>query len=247
MSFNRKFYRAAAVCSMISAVTTLLLIFLPKFYGPTPSLEARIEVVQHPLYQLRAWAYLLHPFMVMTAALGVAVALRRTKAGIVVPGLLGFLFWGFTEAAQQALTLTVFHRWAGAWRTADTAAREALRSQIATYDALWDAMFLLLLLGFLVGNVLYGIATVRGTALTRTLSWLYFAAAFLTLTIISGELRGPTLPPLVEAWLYPLMQPAARFLIGMWLWRIEDPESPTSGSRSSLPGDNGPRTTAFRV
>ena len=95
MSFSRNFYRAAAVCSFISAATTLLLIFPPKFYGPVTSLELRIELVDHPLYQLRAWAYLLHPFMVMTAAVGVAAALRRTAAGTVVPGLLGIAFVTF--------------------------------------------------------------------------------------------------------------------------------------------------------
>ena len=222
MLFTRNFYHATAVCSCISAATTLLLIFPPKFYGPVTSLGLRIELVDHPLYQLRAWAYLLHPFMVMTAAVGVAAALRRTAAGTVVPGLLGFLLWGFTEAAQQTLTLTAFHRWAEAYRTADMAARETLRTQIAVYDALWDSMFLLLLLGFLVGNVLYGIATLHGRGLTRTISWLYFAAAFLTLTILSGELRGPTLPDIISEWLYPLLQPAARFLIGVWLWRVSD-------------------------
>jgi hypothetical protein len=230
MRFTRNFYRATAVCSVISSATTLLLIFLPKFYGPVTSLEVRIEVVEHPLYQLRAWAYLLHPFMVMAAALGVAAALRRTAAGLVVPGLLGFLLWGFTEAAQQTLTLTAFHRWAADYRTADMALRETLRTKIAVYDALWDSMFLLVLLGFLAGNVLYGIATLHERGLTRTISWLYFAAAFLTLTILSGELRGPTLPDIVSAWLYPLLQPAARFLIGVWLWRVSDTDREPSPS-----------------
>jgi len=83
-------------------------------------------------------------------------------------------------------------------------------------------MFLLLLLGFFVGNVLYGLATVRERGLTRVLGFFYFGAAFLTAAGISGELSGPTLPPLLSTWLYPLLQPAARFLIGVWLWRTED-------------------------
>ena len=234
MSFSRNFYRATAVCSFISAVTTLLLIFLPKFYGPLTSLELRVEAVEHPLYQLRAWAYLLHPFMVMAAALGVAAALRRTAASVAVPGLLGFLLWGFTEAAQQTLTLTAFHRWAAAYPTADMEVRETLRTQIAVYDALWDSMFLLLLFGFLFANILSGIATLHGNGLTRTISWLYFAAAFLTLTILSGELRGPTLPDIVSAWLYPLLQPPARFLVGVWLWRVSEADRvPSLGREQS--------------
>jgi hypothetical protein len=94
--------------------------------------------------------------------------------------------------------------------------------QIAAYDNLWDAMFLLLLIAFLAGNILYACATIRGQGLTRLLGIFYFGAAFLTLSIISSELSGPTLPPSFEAWFYPLTQPVARFLIGLWLWRQRD-------------------------
>jgi hypothetical protein len=34
MRFSINFYRAAAVCSVITAVTTLMLIFLPGFFAP---------------------------------------------------------------------------------------------------------------------------------------------------------------------------------------------------------------------
>jgi hypothetical protein len=85
-------------------------------------------------------------------------------------------------------------------------------------------MFLLLLLGFFLGNVLYGITCVRERGLARILGLFYFGAAFLTLTGILGELGGPTLPPLLGTWLYPLLQPAARLLIGVWLWGRKDSE-----------------------
>lgn len=224
LSFPRSFYRTAALCSIASAVTTLLLIFLPRVYGPAASLDERVLFLNNPFYQLRAWSYLLHPFLVLAAALGVAVALWRRAAALVLPGFLGFLLWAFTEAGQQTLTLTVFHRLARPWPQADLSAREILRMQIASYDALWDAMFLLLLIAFLIGNVLYGMACLRDRGLTRVLGLFYFGAVFLTLTGIVSELGGPTLPPLLATWLYPLLQPAARLLIGIWLWRV-DPES----------------------
>ena len=132
-----------------------------------------------------------------------------------------------TEAAQQTLTLVVYRRWAAAYPQADAAGREVLQLQIASYDNLWDAMFLLLLLAFFAANILYGCATIRGQGLTRLIGIFYFGAAFLTLSIISSELRGPALPPLVETWLYPLLQPAARFSIGLWLWRARDSTPPS--------------------
>jgi hypothetical protein len=100
MNFSRTFYRTTALCSIASAVTTLLLIFLPRFYGPSGSLDERALLLHSPFYQLRAWTYLLHPFLVLAAALGVAVALRRRAITLVLPGLLGFLLWAFTEAGQ---------------------------------------------------------------------------------------------------------------------------------------------------
>lgn len=204
---------------MASAVTTVFLIFLPRFYGPAASLDERVLFLNNPFYQLRAWSYFVHPFLVLAAALGVAVALRRRAAGLVIPGFLGFLLWSFTEAGQQAMTLTVFHRLAKAWPQADAPAREILRIQIANYDALWDALFLLLLTAFLIGNVLYGLACLRERGLPRVLGGFYFGAAFLTLASIIGELGGPALPPPLNMWLYPLLQPAARLLIGVWLWQ----------------------------
>jgi hypothetical protein len=222
MHFSQKFYRVAAICSFISAITTLCLIFLPKIYGSATSVEDRIALVQNPLWQLRAWAYLIHPFMTLTAAFGVAAALRRVAASLVFPGFLGFLLWGFTEAGQQCVTFALFRRWANQYAAADGATREMLRGNIIFYDALWDAMFLLLLLGFLAGNILYAIATLRRRGLARVLGLFYVGAAFITLDVIMGELHGPTMPTVLSAWLYPLLQPAARTLIGVWLWQQRD-------------------------
>lgn len=224
MRFSPTFYRTAAICSFASVVTTLMLIFLPRFYGPATSFEHRLELVQHPLWQLRAWAYLIHPFLVLGAALGVAAALRRVATGAAASGLVGFMLWAFTEAAQQTLTLVAFRRWAAEYRAADATVRETLRAQIGVYDAVWDAMYLLLLIAFLAGNVLYALATVRGRGLTCVLSFFYVGAALLTLAIISGELGGPTVPPVLGAWLYPALQPAARATIGLWLWRASSAE-----------------------
>lgn len=181
-----------------------------------------MALVQNPFWQLRAWAYLIHPFITLTAALGVAVALRRIAAGLVVPGFIAFMMWGFTEAGQQCLTFALFRRWGAQYPSADAATRAALPQNIIFYDALWDAMYLLLLIAFFAGNILYAAATAGRLGLTRVLGFLYVGAAFITLDFISGELGGPTMPATLSFWLYPLFQPLARTLIGIWLWRQRD-------------------------
>jgi hypothetical protein len=221
MTFSRRFYRGAAVCSAISAVTTLLLIFMPRIYGPVRGFDARIAAVHHPAYILRSWAYLVHPFLVLVAVLGVALSRRRIAAGPATLGFLGFVLWAFTEAGQQALTLTTFDRWRRAYPSASEDVRAQLRTQIAMYDAIWDAMYVLLLIGIIVGSVCLGAALWRTPGLSRVVSALFFAAAGLSVFYLLPEFGGPGLPPtFLDAWLYPAMQPAARVLTGLYLWRF---------------------------
>jgi hypothetical protein len=238
VSFSSRFYRGAALCSLASALTTLGLIFLPRFYTPVPNFEARMALLSNPAYVLRSWVYLVHPFLVVTAAVAVAVSCRRHAAGAATLGTLGFCLWGATEAGQQALTLVALDgTWRRAWATADEAARELIRSHVAVYDALWNSMFFLLLLGFFAGNVLLALAVRHHGGLARWVSVAFWVGAGLTAIELVPELGGPSLSgPFVDA-LYPLTQPAARALIGVWLWR-----EATRDGRSATP--NVTRDTA---
>jgi hypothetical protein len=226
---SSRFYRAAAFCSVASAVTTLCLIYLPLLYPPVNDFEQRMALGSHWAYQWRSWIYLIHPFLVFTAVLAVAMRVRRHAAGAAALGLAGFTLWATTEAAQQALTKVALDRtWRVAWPTAEPAVRELIRQQVGFYDVIWDSMYLLLLLGFAAGNVLLAIAVagaarVRGTTtlvaprLAIAVSGAFAAAALLTFLILLPELGGPTVAN--TGWLYPLIQPAGRALIGVWLWR----------------------------
>src|SRR5262245_10669275 len=238
LRFSPRFYRGAAIASLLSALTTLGLIFLPRLYPPTADFDARMALGSHPAYLLRSWIYLFHPFLVFTAALAVAARCRFRAAGAASLGLAGFALWAGTEAAQQALTKVALDRtWRAAWPAADEPARELIRQHVAFFDVTWDAMFLLLLLGFLAGNVLLGVAvrqtargdaaaTGRGSTLATWVTGVLWAAAALTFLILLPELGGPTVSG--TDWLYPLIQPAGRTLIGVWLWREAAHEAVTS-------------------
>jgi hypothetical protein len=218
MTISPTFFRIAALCSFASALTTLGLIFLPSFFAPGQGFEGRMARVGDPVYQLRAWIYLVHPFLVLTAALAVALLLRTRSAVLALIGLLGFLLWGFTEAGQQTLTLFAFDPWREAYASADAATREAIRLRTDIYDGLWNALYVLLLIGFAIGNLCFGIAMVRAKELTRIVGLFFLAACALTVALLVGELGLP-LPEPVAAWSYPVIQPLGRALIGVWLWR----------------------------
>src|SRR5687768_8512500 len=96
-------------------------------------------------------------------------------------------------------------------------------------------MFVLLLVAFLIGNLAYASAFLRGRGLTKLVGAFYVGAAFLALVGLSGEFGGPTLPGALGFWLYPALQPIARALIGVWLWRNADESSNLAGLEHKVP------------
>jgi hypothetical protein len=223
MRFTSSFYRFAAICSFASAITTLGLIFLPGLLAPADDFAARMARVNDPVYQVYAWVYLVHPFLVVAAALAVSMRLRREAASLVIPGLLAFVLWGATEAGQQVLTHMAFNPWRLAWLAGDPVVRATMELRTAMYDGVWNAMYFLLLIGFFIANLLYAVALLRKRGLSRVVGALYAAAAALTLQILIVEVGGgQLLPDTVEFWVYPLIQPLARTLIGVWLWIHSD-------------------------
>jgi len=223
MRFTPSFYRFAALCSIASAITTLCLIFLPGMLTPAEDCAARMARVNDPVYRLYAWVYFAHPFLVVTAALAVAMRLRREAASLLIPGLVAFALWGATEAGQQALTLLAFNPWRLAWLAGDPAVRATMEVRTAMYDGVWNALYFLLIVGFFIANALYAVAMWRRRGLSRVVGAFYAAAALLTLQIIVVEVGGgQLLPDSIEFWVYPLVQPLARTLIGVWLWKHRD-------------------------
>jgi hypothetical protein len=139
--------------------------------------------------------------------------------------LLAFALWGATEAGQQAMTLFAFNPWRLAWLAGDPAVRATMEVRTALYDGAWNAMYFLLIVGFFIANSLYAVAMWRRRGLSRVVGSFYAAAALLTLQIIVVEVGGgQLLPDAIGFWVYPLIQPLARTLIGVWLWKNRNEE-----------------------
>lgn len=227
MTFKPSFYRSLALCSILSAITTLGLIYLPEFYQPAEGFEGRMRRVDDPVYALRSWVYLVHPFITFAAALGVGLRLRALRSAAAVIGVAGFALWASNEAAQQTLTLFAFDKWRAAYFAADEATRAIIRTNTAMYDGLWDALYFLLLIGFSIGNFALGIGLARaGRGVTRLVGFFFLGAVAITLPIITGELHWWTLPEPLASWSYPAIQPLGRTLIGLWLWSAAQEEAP---------------------
>jgi len=228
MRFSPSFYRTAAVCSVLSAVTTLMLIFLPSFFAPAEGFEGRMARVHDPAYQLRAWVCFVHPFITLMAALAVATRIRNFRPGLAVVGLLAMMLWAFTEAAQQGMTLFAFDKWRVAFASADETMRAQIRTLTVIYDGLWDGMYFLLLNAFAIGNLCLGIVLLGLQGLGRVVGAFLIAAFLLTFSLIWREIGWGALPEPLASWIYPAIQPLGRTLIGVWLWRVADESLPVA-------------------
>ena len=222
MNFSPTFYRVAGIASILSVATTLMMIFLPQFFAPVAEgIQCRMERVTDPVYQLRAWAYQIHPFLVFTACLGLAAACRRASPALALGGILAFGLWAITEATQQSLTLFAFDDWRRAWLAGDEAVRTSIDVRVAVYDGLWEAAYSLLLFGIILGSGFFAAMLLRlRDTLSRILGALFALAAIQSVLIQSGELGGPVLPEALAFWIYPATQPLARLLLGIWLLRV---------------------------
>jgi hypothetical protein len=200
MTLTPSFYRSVALCSILSAITTLGLIYLPEFYQPAEGFEGRMRRVDDPAYVLRSWVYLVHPFITFAAALGVGLRIRTLRSAAAIIGIAGFALWACNEALQQTMTLFAFDKWRAAYFAADEATRAIIRTNTAMYDGLWDAFYFLLLIGFSIGNFSLGIGLVRaGRGVTRLVGCFLLAAVAITLPIITGVLQwGPLPEPLAS-------------------------------------------------
>ncbi len=205
----------------MSALTTLCLIFLPDLFAPADGLAGRMQRVTDPAYQARAWIYLVHPFLVFTAARGITLASRHVASGRALAGILAMGLWAVTEAGQQTLTLFAFDDWRRAWLAGDAAVRATMEVRTSIYDGLWDASCVLLLIGFLIGNLFFAnILIFLRDAVSRVVAVFLMLAALLTLAILILVIGGPDLLAPFGRWAYPAIQPLGRILIGVWLWRV---------------------------
>jgi hypothetical protein len=202
---------------MISSLTTLCLIFLPRLFPETPDFESQAALHRDPAYMTRVGVALFHPLIVLVGALGVLLARFARSPGASSCGFLFFLLWGGTEGIQQSLVLVALN-WT--WRRGYSESGDfSLESHMRGFEALNDGLFFFLLLAFIIANLCYGLAAWDRGRLHRTISVFFVLAAALGVVSLLTSYGGGVLPESVMAAAYPTIQPLGRFLTGIWLWR----------------------------
>jgi hypothetical protein len=218
---SHRFLRACAVCWVVTGFTTLGLIFLPRMLPPAPDVISQVMRSRDPIYQARMWIGVLHPFIAVVAALGVALVRSRESLGSAVCGFLFFAFWAVGEAIQQSLILVALNwGWRAAYlTTSDPATQASLARSMSDFEQLSDGIFFFILFSFVCANLLYARATWTEQRWDRVVSVFFVLAAGLGVVSFATSFGAGILPASVMAFLYPAIQPAGRCLTGIWLWK----------------------------
>ncbi len=220
---SEKFLHLAAVCSVLGAITTALLIYLP--YPVAENFEAKVLLHQSNLHLIKLWILFLHPQFNSIAILGVTVLLVRRYPVYIIPGTLFILVWAFSEMAQQAYMIDAVNQvWRpGILQVGDEATKVALYSQLVGAEAIRDSMYFLVVYGFGLGTLLMGFGLRK---MDRFAGWIGTTFIFIGILSISSFFRyyvgleflsSPV--DWVYDWVYPVLQPAVRVALGIWLWR----------------------------
>jgi hypothetical protein len=219
-SFDRTFVRVAGCCWMVTSITTLGLIFIPRLVPPAADLASQAALVHNRLYMIRAWIGIVHPFIALIGAAGVLTVRVRAATGTAICGFTFFALWAAGEGVQQSLILVALNwRWRTMFLSGSESTRTALAPLITGFDAMSDGLFFFLVLAFVVANFLFCAATWSGAPLQRLIAVFFALAAGLGVLSFSTRYGGGIVPAGAMDLAYPLIQPAGRFLTGVWLWR----------------------------
>lgn len=214
------FIRFCSISAVLSAITTFLLWLLPKLYIPPESFEAGVRLHSNLYYIARLWVNFIHIPLALASYFGLAVVTRKQHPLLSLFGLGWFVIWGVTEMVGIAILLfSVNGNWRASYETADEVQQTILKNNIQTFYSIWDSMFFVLLVAFLLGSVCYGLATWRSSGLQRVLSYLIWLSVPLTLMIMAGGYAGQAWANEITGYIYPVLQPVSRCIMGIVIWR----------------------------
>ncbi|WP_411029679.1 hypothetical protein [Spongiimicrobium sp. 3-5] len=218
------FLKTAAICSFLGALTTTLLIFLPN---PSASdFESSIMLHQNGLYIGKLWILFIHPQVNILASLGIAFLLYKKYPFQIIIGTLFLIAWAYTEMSQQALLIDSLNQiWRpGYLHAADETSKNTFFTLIKAADGISDSKYFLVIYGFGLGSLLYGLAFVKENGLSKWIGGALVSIGLFSLFSFGRYYLGLSfLNPIVDGWyqwIYPYLQPIVRIAIGIWILKM---------------------------
>ncbi|MEP3209702.1 MAG: hypothetical protein ABJN95_10955 [Maribacter sp.] len=224
MNLNKQipFLKLAAICSLLGALTTSLLLFLPS--PMATDFESQALLYENKLYVSKLWILFVHPQVNIIASLGIAYLLYKRYPLQMIVGSLFLMVWAYTEMAQQSLLIDTLNQiWRPNYVSAETElSKDMFRSLIHAANGISDSKYFLVIYGFGFGSLLYGTALVQENGLGK---WIGISLLFIGILSLCSFLRyylgiGALDTPVnwLYKWIYSYLQPMVRIAIGIWIF-----------------------------
>ena len=133
------------------------------------------------------------------------------------------MVWALTEISQQSLLIDSLNQiWRPGYIEAENeVTKNMFLTLIKAANGISDSKYFLVIYGFGIGSLLYGMAFVQQNGLAK---WIGVALLFIGLLSLSSFARYylgiSSLNTIVNwsyEWIYPYLQPLVRIAIGIWI------------------------------
>ena len=215
----KNFTRFAAVCCLLTVVTTL---GIHSSLFDLGSLDAaqRLRLFQNPTYLFnRAWV-MLHCLLVLVAMWGFLLIQFKKSPGFVGLGFSFFAVFSFTEIFRQIYVLFYINGLRQQYVAAtDDSVKDMLQASIDSGLLLGYPLFGMFILAFALGNLCYGWSLLREQNLGKVLGFVLLIWSLHSLMNFANQFLQMNWYSSYTEIFSMTYQPFARFLTGLWLWR----------------------------
>jgi hypothetical protein len=217
---SSKMLKFAAVCALVTVVTTLAVHVLPQLWADVDTFEERLELSHNPIYMARLWVVLVHCGLVVVSMFGIAALKFRDSPALIGLGFLSFVVFAFSEMLRTSLVLFALNRkWRVGYSEAkDESTRASLRGTIEAFGGINDALFFIFYIAFLLGILCYGLVLIGSRGFDGKLGWLFLLWTALSVPALIDTFTGTESLGRFFGWVGPFFLPAARAIVGIWLW-----------------------------
>ena len=218
---EKSFLRFAAICALLSAVTTLI---VHLYFTPPESFEERILLFKNKQYIFRNWAVVFHCVFVIVSMYALFLLRKKESPGWMGTGFIFFCIFSVTEIARMFTALFYTNPLREKYFTVtDEAVKSLTKNSIDNTAFLNGTLFSVFIMAFWLGLIMYSAGLFKSTGFTKILAVVFSVWAFFhTLAIINVFYPQQWIEKFMEIF-SPLYQPLARIVIGVWIWRNVKP------------------------
>jgi hypothetical protein len=223
------FIRVTSICAILTALTTIAVHWLPDLWSNATTFDLRVQLRHNAIYMGRFWIVLVHCALVVISMAAVPFLLNGTPRLIAVFGLGSYVMFALVEMLRTSLSIFAVNRaWRAGYETSgDDMQKRAFRATLDNFGGVNDALFFLFFLAFTIGLFCYGFALLSKSGMDQRVGYLFLLWGIFNLPSLIGTIIGNEALGAPFDWVGRYFQPAARLLIGLWLWNVSTRFRPT--------------------